>query len=437
MGHDRKRIAVVRASPRNSAYRGLVPLFAPVLSSAWRHQGHEVLFLDRAVIEEEAFWSTLADYSPDVVAVSAMIDSFVDLLQVVARSEEVLPTARIVAGGPHVTELGAEVGELLGKTVAVCLGDGCSYDPIQATSVSLGLPQPLTPDWTDIQILDYHPVIPVQTAIGCANRCGYCSETNLFGTGIKSRAVDDVVQYLARCLSELRVHRFRFVDSTFSAPPSRFDRLCRALVETQLPVVWGAYVRWEQLSPERLELAWRAGCRSVFIGVETLDPSLASSLGRSSDAARLRGLVRTARGLGIAVHCSLIFGLPRDSPEGVRRTSEEILRVEPTTVKANPFKLGPASEYGRHPEAYGITILDPKWRLKQHRYSSDIEFYDDFRVAGFSTDEVFELVEDFEGLVTGRSRLLGHEPSVAASADWSLFEANNERSFSPVRGSGS
>ncbi|HMY21871.1 MAG TPA: cobalamin-dependent protein, partial [Polyangium sp.] len=430
MGEARKkRIALLRALPRQVEFRDYVPLFAPVLCTAWRRLGHEVLFCDRAVLDESTLWTNLCDFRPDVVALSATLDSFVDLQRLAKQIRIRLPDAAIVAGGPHITELGDDAKKLLDPDVQVFAGDGCGYDPALGAGIEIDYPRPLLPDWTGIDVLDYHPVIPVQTTIGCINHCAYCSESTLFGD-LRSIGVDEVVRYIADCVRTLKVYRFRFVDSTFSAPPSRFDAFCHGLMALKLPIQWGAYVRWEQMSKERIDLAVAAGCRSVFMGVESLNPAMTSVLRRSSNAGALRALVQHARSVGIEVHCSLIFGLPHDTIDGVRLTAERILEVEPTTLSVNPFKLGPGSEYGRHPEAHGITIYDPNWKLKQHLYQSDREYYDDFRVDGFSKDDVFTLIAEFTERIQLRSAASGGGPMrLPLTSDWSLFEVNNKRSF--------
>jgi radical SAM superfamily enzyme YgiQ (UPF0313 family) len=73
--------------------------------------------------------------------------------------------------------------------------------------------------------------------------------------------------------------------------------------------------------PELLDLAYQAGCRGLFIGIETVSEAALSQLDKSFNAPQSYARrIATIRRRGIAVQAGIIVGLDHDRPDVFERT---------------------------------------------------------------------------------------------------------------------
>ena len=155
----------------------------------------------------------------------------------------------------------------------------------------------------------------IQTGRGCRHGCRYCSITAFHRQTHRSRPLPAV---LAEVKSAPR--DFIFVDDNIIADPS----FARALF-TQLVPLGKRWVSQCSLAiaddPELLALARRAGCRGLFIGIETLDAgNLAAFAKQFNDSRSYLRRIAAVRGAGIGVVAGMIVGADHDDVTVFRRT---------------------------------------------------------------------------------------------------------------------
>jgi radical SAM superfamily enzyme YgiQ (UPF0313 family) len=110
----------------------------------------------------------------------------------------------------------------------------------------------------------------IQTTRGCPLNCSFCSVTAFNGAQYRQRPVEDVV----REFSTIPEARVLVVDDnlvgTSREHVARAKRLFRALAEARLRKRWIAQATINFSDDDELmSLAWKAGCRGVFIGFES------------------------------------------------------------------------------------------------------------------------------------------------------------------------
>jgi radical SAM superfamily enzyme YgiQ (UPF0313 family) len=108
----------------------------------------------------------------------------------------------------------------------------------------------------------------VQTGRGCRHECKFCSVTAFARHIHRSRP-------LAHVLEELKTVRrnFMFVDDNIIADPDYARRLFRAMLPMKKRWVSQCSLKIAD-DPELLALARAAGCRGLFVGVETISQTL-------------------------------------------------------------------------------------------------------------------------------------------------------------------
>lgn len=153
---------------------------------------------------------------------------------------------------------------------------------------------------------------------GCPNRCEFCYNQSFNGHSFQLRPLAEVVRELQGFKSS---HVF-FLDDNFLSSRSYVMRLLPHLEDQGL--IWqcaGSIDIAED--PEYLRLLRRAGCRSIFIGFESLSRA---SLREAHKTRNLR--CNYARGIrriheaGIMINASFVFGFDHDDPGIFERTLE-------------------------------------------------------------------------------------------------------------------
>jgi radical SAM superfamily enzyme YgiQ (UPF0313 family) len=160
----------------------------------------------------------------------------------------------------------------------------------------------------------------IQTTRGCPLNCSFCSVTTFNGAQYRQRPVDDVVREFAT-IPEKRI--LVVDDNLVGTRPDHIARakdLFSALAKAKLHKEWIAQATINFSDDDELmSLAWKAGCRGVFIGFESPTADGLRELGKKFNlrAGRdFRASVRRIQRHNILVMGSFIIGLDVDE-EGI------------------------------------------------------------------------------------------------------------------------
>ena len=89
----------------------------------------------------------------------------------------------------------------------------------------------------------------------------------------------------------------------------------------------------ESLDAEKLDVLAREGVTRLSIGLQTADDALLPAIGRRHSAADFTAMFKAARRAGIpALSVDLMFGLPGQSVDSLRRTLDYVLALAPEHV---------------------------------------------------------------------------------------------------------
>jgi radical SAM superfamily enzyme YgiQ (UPF0313 family) len=175
-------------------------------------------------------------------------------------------------------------------------------------------------------------VIPIQTTRGCPYGCDFCSVTGMFGRKLRRHSPENIVKMLEgyRDLGSLTF----IYDDNFTADTNHAREICRLLLESEVKMNWSTQVRIEAArDPELLKLMYEAGCRTVFIGFESVNQEALVESRKSQSVNEMVGAVRMFRKAGIDVHGMFIFGLDAEGPEDMEATLEFAIKTPITTAQ--------------------------------------------------------------------------------------------------------
>ena len=161
--------------------------------------------------------------------------------------------------------------------------------------------------------------IPVQTSRGCPFDCSFCSVTGMFGRQYRFRSTGSIITELRRY--EHSGKAVFFYDDNFTADPARAKELLHAMIEAGFTFPWTTQVRADiARDPELVALMKRAGCHTVYIGFESVNPASLTKTRKKQTVADLFRAVRVLRQHHLHIHGMFVLGFDDDNWQTVKRT---------------------------------------------------------------------------------------------------------------------
>ncbi|MGO9227704.1 MAG: B12-binding domain-containing radical SAM protein [Bryobacteraceae bacterium] len=190
----------------------------------------------------------------------------------------------------------------VGQPRKVYFGDGCPQAIFRTPIPRRDLLAPVAKHYVTIHA--------VQTGRGCQHACRYCSVTAFHQQTYRQRPIADVI-------AELRTvpRDFIFVDDNIIRSPQYARELFRELVPLRKRWVGQCSIEIAE-DAELLQLAYAAGCRGLFVGVETVNQDNLACVGKQfNDSEHYRERLSRIRRQGIGLVAGMIVGLDQDGPD--------------------------------------------------------------------------------------------------------------------------
>lgn len=258
--------------------------------------------------------------------------------------EEGIPT---IMGGPHASAMPQEAAEHFDSIV---IGE-CdeSWPAIVEDAASGKLQQFYHGKLADIShrygrarqqlqpVNGKYDVSCIQTSRGCPVGCEFCSVTTFSGAPIRRRDIGDIVEEWNQTLKP-----FIFVvDDNFFGVGDKHaiwaKELLRAIIKHGKKRLWFSQTTINMGDdPEGLELAYKAGCRGMLIGFESISRSALSEFHKGinrKNLDRYKELIDGYHRAGISVFGGFIIGSDDDHEESVAETALEAVRLGVDTIQ--------------------------------------------------------------------------------------------------------
>jgi radical SAM superfamily enzyme YgiQ (UPF0313 family) len=180
---------------------------------------------------------------------------------------------------------------------------------------------------------------------GCPFNCSFCTIINVQGREMRVRAPERLAESMRENFRRHHLNFYFFTDDNFARNRcwrDIFQMLIRLREEEHIPLRFMMQVDTQSHKiPEFVELAARAGCSQVFIGMESINPLNLKAAGKTQNKVQdYKNLIAAWHNSKIATHVAYIFGFPFDTPDSIR---EDIRRLqnELAVEQASFFLLTP------------------------------------------------------------------------------------------------
>ncbi|RJQ50829.1 MAG: radical SAM protein [Nitrospiraceae bacterium] len=160
----------------------------------------------------------------------------------------------------------------------------------------------------------------VSTSRGCPFACKFCSVIHIFGRNYRVKSTEAVLKELKHVSGVSNGTRF-FVDDNFTANRKRTKELLRVMIAEKLTSDWTAQVRTDVAAdPELLRLMADAGCHTVHIGFESVNPKTLEQYNKKQTLEDIVRSIRSVKDHGIHIHGMFVIGADTDDVDVIRRT---------------------------------------------------------------------------------------------------------------------
>ena len=177
--------------------------------------------------------------------------------------------------------------------------------------------------------------IPVQTSRGCPFNCEFCSVTGMFGKKFRFRSTQNIIKEL-RQYNKRSNHIF-FYDDNFAANRKRMRLLLEAMIKENFKFDWSTQVRVDVAKHEDLlKLMYRAGCRVLYIGLESVNPRSLKSMKKNQTVGQIKNAVKVIQKNKIRIHGMFIYGFDDDDWQTVKKT---IRFAKKTGISSSQFLI--------------------------------------------------------------------------------------------------
>ena len=187
----------------------------------------------------------------------------------------------------------------------------------------------------------------VQTTRGCPMNCAFCSVTAFNGGKRRERPVEEVLDEIA-CIPN---HQLFFVDDnlagTSAASMNRAIRLFKGMVERQLNKTWLCQASVHFATNDIL-LHWarKAGCRMVFLGLETRNVADLKVMNKKENlGVDYEKVLRNIRRHRIAVLGAFINGTLSETAQSLHRKADDIMRLPVDVIQATVLTPLPGTRF--------------------------------------------------------------------------------------------
>ncbi|MBM3267122.1 MAG: radical SAM protein [Candidatus Sericytochromatia bacterium] len=192
----------------------------------------------------------------------------------------------------------------------------------------------------------------VVLARGCPFQCSFCTISDHFGRRVRAVSVERSVEIIERSITQFPgLHLF--ADDNFALNPERAKRILERILEKGLKMPsWSAQVRVDAaFDDDLLKLLRRAGCRKVFVGLESMNDESLKLLNKRSTLEKNDRAIRRFHEAGLMIHGHFMFGTDADSVDTVRTTAEYVRKMGLDTAYFLFMSPGPGSPLAQRYQA--------------------------------------------------------------------------------------
>jgi radical SAM superfamily enzyme YgiQ (UPF0313 family) len=394
-------LLMTTAPPENGAWilgKKLPPIGLMYVASALEKAGFEVQMLDNYLMKKptQEVAELVAKTQPAIVGITCGSATYPRTVETAKAIKAAKPDCKIVVGGWHasympdslldnpeidyvimgegeraITQLataitgGNETQALTIPGVACRKKGNIIKNPPQFIENMDEIPYParhLLPlelyDRT-IEFLDAKPADVMSISRGCVFNCGFCETRKLWGNICRGFSPKRAIGEIQDLKERYGTRGIYFINDNFTLRKDATTELCKLMIEQKLDVEWVCDTRVDLVNDELLALMSKAGCKTIWFGVESASPRILKRIGRNTTPEQVEAAFKLCKKHGIKTACSFMLGLPDETLADMEASLKFAKKLDPDWCQFNTFIAYPDSKlYNELLESGKYTKLD-------------------------------------------------------------------------------
>jgi len=228
----------------------------------------------------------------------------------------------------------------------------------------------------------YVKTISLMTSRGCRYKCGFCSESLTYGSGIRYNSPEYVLDMIEYFQKQYAFEAIYFHDSDFLSDQNRAEQICELLIKSgkHHNLKWCIQTRADALNSSIVRLLKKAGCVKIEIGIESSSQRQLNLAGKNLLLDEVVKAVQLCHETGIRVHGYFISLMPDEIITDLYQSIENIRRYRLDSFLWGNLVLIPGTKFY---EQYGKKYFEEQpWDEKSIR-----AYYETDHVSCISPDE--------------------------------------------------
>lgn len=358
------RVTFVNPPQTKSKYKFMGVIVPPLgilyMAASIEEAGYEASIVDGSALDLtwEAFYNEIKAENPDIIAITALTPTISQALKSAEIAREAVPNAKIVLGGYHPSFNHEEVlendavdivifGE--GEKTIVDLAKTIDEDGNLEDVLGIAFGDTVTPPRPIIQDLDTipfparhlvdknnytllnisHNMATMITSRGCPAQCSFCSSASLHGKLARRRSTKNIVDEMEHLVNDRGVEIIAFMDDTFTISAKKVKSVCEEIIARDLHVIWGCTARVDSITDEMLEIMHKAGCATIFMGVESADQQTLDKVDKNITLDKVKNAFEMAKNHDVRTIASVVIGMPGDTKKTIKKTIDFVKTLKP------------------------------------------------------------------------------------------------------------
>ncbi len=340
------------------------PLGLMYLSSYLKkYTSHQVKILDCQIekIKHQKLKKIIQQEKPDIVGITAMTLTLLDVLKTAKLTKKVNPKIKIVLGGPHIHFYPEET--IKQKDIDYCiLNEG--EETLKELIENINQPEKLTnikglvfkqdnkivnngnrelikqldnlpfPDRKALPYQKYSsslatqfPVTTMFTSRGCPFQCIFCNRPHL-GKKFRYHNAKNVVDEMEEC-QKLGIKEILIYDDTFAVKKERVMEICSEIQKRKLKIAWDVRTRVDTVDESMLKAMKQAGCQRIHYGIEAGTEKILKVLRKGISLSQAQKVLKQTKKIGIQTLVYFMIGSPTETKQDILKTIKLAKKINP------------------------------------------------------------------------------------------------------------
>ena len=189
---------------------------------------------------------------------------------------------------------------------------------------------------------------------GCLRRCKFCLDgvpsrnlqvQTIYGAKLRGRSPSNIVDEMERVRAAHDIEFFKFADPEVNTRAGRIKELAEELIRRHWSTPWGGNFLVNPFTERDAELLYKAGCREVWLGLESGSQAILKSIRKGTSVRATRRAFKAAKDAGLMRRSYVLLGTPLETLETIRETELIVDEVRPDTVGFSILAPYPGTEY--------------------------------------------------------------------------------------------